>query len=144
MLRQPRSGSLVATVFVVLALAGCSTPASRIKASPERFASYPADAQKLIREGKVGLGFDEGMVRMAVGDPDRRWSRVDEEGEKEIWAFTRFKPADDQPYFRGGYYRYHDVAYPYAGYATPTKSEEYFRVVFQAGKVIAVELNTER
>lgn len=129
-------------VLLLSVLAGCSTPASRIRNAPELFASCTPEQQALIKEGKVGLGFDEDMVRLAVGEPDNKWSRVDAAGESEMWAYTRFETADGLPLYRGAYHRYHDDAYPYYQYYPLRKSEDYFRVVFKAGRVVSVETNT--
>jgi outer membrane protein assembly factor BamE (lipoprotein component of BamABCDE complex) len=69
-------------------LAGCSTPATRIRQKPELFASFPSDVQEKIKQGKVDVGFTRDMVYMALGDPDRRYSRKTAEGEVEVWAYV--------------------------------------------------------
>lgn len=129
-------------LLALIVLTGCSSPAARISKSPELFESYPAPTQALIRGGKVGLGFDEDMVRLAVGEPDRKWERTDGEGETEIWAFTRFETADGLPLYRGGYHRAYDGIYPYYGLYPTRKAQDYFRITFRDGKVILVELDT--
>jgi hypothetical protein len=52
-------------------LTGCSTPESRIAKQPDLFNSLTPDQQQMIREGRVGIGFDMDMVKLALGDPDR-------------------------------------------------------------------------
>jgi hypothetical protein len=70
--------------------AACSTPATRIKKSPERFESYPETARSAIRSGKIELGFTEEMVRMALGAPDRIHRRLSGEGrESLVWIYTQ-------------------------------------------------------
>ena len=97
-LRQPhRLGSLLVlapVVALVLALGGgcASTPESRIEENQTLFDGYPPDVQDKIREGRVDVGFDEDMVRMALGDPDETSTEVDAEGETLRWAYTRSRP----------------------------------------------------
>lgn len=130
-------------------LAGCSTPQSRIKDNPAAFASLTAGQQQLVKEGKVGLGFDMAMVRLALGEPDHIRTRTEPGGTSEIWSYvTHYGDFDAFPY--GGYYnpyRYGMVApyypyLPYRGYypASVTGEErEHFRVVFQNGRVVMIE-----
>lgn len=124
-----------------LTLAGCSTPERRISRQPELFASYPAETQELIRQGKVGIGFDEDMVWLAVGEPDRKWTRTDAAGVSEIWAFTRFETLDGAPLYRGGYHHVHDSLYPYFEYYPTRKAHDYFRITFSNGRVTAVDVD---
>lgn len=128
-------------VLAALTLAGCASPDKRIAKEPELFASYPPETQALIREGKVGIGFDEHMVWLAVGEPDRKWVRTDATGTHDIWAFTRFEQADGLPLYRGGYHRAYDGAYPFYDHYPARKSRDYFRVTFKEGRVVAVEVD---
>jgi len=73
---------------VLTLLAGCSTPDSRIRKNPSLFASFPPDAQMVIRQGQIGLGFTPEMVTMALGDPSTRTSEVSTEGVKDVWTYT--------------------------------------------------------
>ncbi len=66
----------------------CATPESRIKKNPELFASYPPETQEMIRAGRIGIGFDAGMVVMALGEPDRRYSRQTAGDQLEVWSYT--------------------------------------------------------
>lgn len=129
----------VLIIGLLIGLTSCATPASRISESPELFASFPPEVQELIKQGKVGIGFDASMVRLAVGEPDRKWDRTDSEGKSEIWAFTRFEAVDGLPLYRGGYHRAYEGYYPHYEMYPARKARDYFRVIFKAGKVIAVE-----
>jgi outer membrane protein assembly factor BamE (lipoprotein component of BamABCDE complex) len=82
----------IAAAFVVLAAlaAGCSTPATRIKHNPEVFASFPSDVQANVKEGRIDVGYTKDMVMIALGKPDRIYSRKSEAGEAEVWSFTSF------------------------------------------------------
>jgi hypothetical protein len=134
--------------FFVLAvglatLAGCSTPQSRIDRNPAAYARLTPEQQSLIREGKVALGFDAEMVKLALGDPDRIRERTDAGGTSEIWSYVTYEDDGGQLLYRGYYHRYYygmaEPFYPYyLGY--PTRHEhEHFRVVLKEGKVVAIE-----
>lgn len=67
---------------------GCSSPSYRIKQHPELFASFPPEAQALISEGKIAIGFEKEMVAMALGVPNRRYTRQTETAMLEVWSYT--------------------------------------------------------
>jgi hypothetical protein len=47
----------------------------------------------MIRTGQIAVGFDQDMVRMALGDPSREVS-VDTAGGKQIaWEYRELKPS---------------------------------------------------
>jgi len=127
----------------LILLAGCATPESRISKNPEVFARLTPEQQQLIKEGKVGIGFDMSMVKLAVGDPDRVKVRTDRHGESEIWSYVTYEGDDGLLLYRGYYHRYYYgggyPSYPYyLGY--PARHEhEHFRVVFHDGKVVTIE-----
>ena len=82
------------TLSVVLALAvvGCSTPASRIKKNPELFAQLAPEVQAAVRQGRIDVGFPRDAVQLALGTPDRRYSRQMAGGKTaEIWSYTTTK-----------------------------------------------------
>ncbi|MCX6997884.1 MAG: hypothetical protein NTV49_12550 [Kiritimatiellaeota bacterium] len=76
--------------LALLAAAGCATPAARIKAHPQLFASFAPDVQAKVRLGEVALGFSRDAVRMALGEPGRIYHRVTTNGVNEVWAYTAF------------------------------------------------------
>lgn len=127
-----------------LFLAACATPAARIKRNQALFDALPATEQALIREGKVGIGFTPDMVRLAVGDPDQRWTRTDAQGTSEIWSYTSYDGLDGAPLYRG-HYHYYAGGYPffYDDYrGGPARAREYFKVTFSGGKVSEVRQET--
>lgn len=139
------SRSLVVRSLVAAAsasfLVACSTPAARIKRNQALFDSLPAAEQTLVREGKVAIGFTPDMVRLAVGDPDQRWTRTDAEGRTEIWSYTTYDGFDGSPLYRGYYHRHHG-GYPFfydSFYHGSARPREYFKVTFSEGEVTAVE-----
>ena len=68
-------------------LAGCATPAHRIEQNRELFDSLPVAAQARIRGGQIDLGFAPDMVRIALGEPQRRLVRRAAGNDIEIWLY---------------------------------------------------------
>ena len=133
---------LPVTLFVVAAaalLAACSTPETRIAGHRADFDKYPAEIQQKIRTGRVDVGFTPEMVRLALGDPGRVFTRRSENGDTEVWGYQ-----DQGPHFSvgigvgsgggrssvGG-----GVAMSTGGY----DPDEKIRVEFREGKVTAVD-----
>ena len=75
---------------VLLVVAGCATPETRIRQNPALFASFAPEVQAKVRQGHIALGFPVAAVRMALGDPDRVYHRVTTTGASEIWAYTSY------------------------------------------------------
>ncbi len=124
----------------VMLAGGCATPGARIKRSPEIFARLTPEQQALVKEGRVGIGFDADAVRLALGEPDRMWLRTDAAGTNDVWSYTTWENDRGQPLYRGWYHGYGTVS-PYYYLNDPGRREhEYFKVVFdRAGKVTAIE-----
>ena len=72
---------------LALLLAGCASPAQRIQQNQEFFDSLPVAAQARIRGGQIDLGFTPAMVRIALGEPQRKTLRRSGEGDLEIWFY---------------------------------------------------------
>ena len=72
---------------LLLLLAGCATPARRIEQNRELFDSLPVAAQARIRGGQIDLGFTPAMVRIALGEPQRKLLRHTSEGDTDIWLY---------------------------------------------------------
>jgi hypothetical protein len=124
-------------------LAGCSTPQTRINQNPEAFARLTPEQQQLIKEGKVAIGFDMSMVKLAIGDPDHVKIRTDRNGEREVWSYVTYEGDDGMLLYRGYYHRYYygggGPFYPYYLAYPARREHEHFRVVFHEGRVIAIE-----
>jgi hypothetical protein len=127
-------------VLMAALLSGCATPETRIKREPEMFARLSPEQQALVKEGKVGVGFDADAVRLAVGEPDRKWTRTDASGTREVWSYTTWENDLGQPLFRGWYHSRADVGSFYYLNYPGRREREYFKVVFGVdGKVTAIE-----
>ena len=127
-----------AALALALALAGCSTPDSRIEKNSAAFAGYPPAVQAKIRAGEVDVGFTSEMVQMALGKPDRVLRRRSAAGESEVWIY-----ADKSPTFSfgvgiggGGHHSSGGVG---VGASTEGDRDDRLRVIFDLGKVSAVE-----
>lgn len=121
-------------------LAGCSTPDKRIQKAPEIFAALPAEQQELVKQGRVAPGFSADAVLLALGDPDRRWTRTDAKGTRDVWSYVTWENGRGQPLYRGWYHA-SAGGWPlfYASYPD-RREKEYLKVIFGlSGKVEEVE-----
>lgn len=131
-------GAFLATIIV---LGGCSSPESRIKENPAAFARCTPQQQELIKQGKVDIGFDQEMVKLALGEPDRVYERTDAAGRSETWVYTTYEGSDGMLYYRGWYHRYYGAPrlYPYYLDYPNRREQERFRLVMRNGKVESIE-----
>jgi len=140
-----KTAALIFSVIALALFAGCSTPEARIQKNPEIFAKLSPSDQQLIREGKVGLGFSPDMVKLALGDPDRVFTRTDAQGTNESWSYTTYETDDGMLLYRGYYHRFWgwgDPLFPYYMSYPTRRDREYLKVVFTDGKVSAIEQRT--
>ncbi len=142
--RRARGAHFLAGLATLL-LAACATPEARIRKNPDLFASFPSEAQELIRQGEVAVGFTRDMVQIALGSPDRIYTRQTAEGTTEIWSYVSHEVRADRQLVDGRF----RVYLPGAGYRTVTDTVwvdvnsryEYdrLRIEFRDGQVYAVE-----
>jgi len=95
--------SVIVMLVAMAALAGCASPATRIRANPELFATITPADQELIKQGKIALGFTPDMVRLALGRPDVVSQRTDASGTSEIWRWQNFDDNDSTFVFAGSW-----------------------------------------
>jgi outer membrane protein assembly factor BamE (lipoprotein component of BamABCDE complex) len=132
-------------LLLVALLTGCATPAARIRQNPDLFATFSPEAQTLIRQGRIEPGFTQDMVRMALGEPDRRYMRRTQISVTEVWSYTDYYTTIDRQRVQAQF-RYRD---PRGGIRTATdqvwvdvqqKNEfEKLRVEFDGDVVKAME-----
>lgn len=124
----------------LLLVAGCSTPESRIAKQPELFNRLTPEQQQMIREGRVGVGFDMEMVKLTLGDPDRVRERTDANGHSEIWSYVSYEANDGMLLYRGWYHRgWGSPYYPYYLNVPGRRERSRDEVVFRDGRVVSVE-----
>ncbi len=75
------------SLLLLALLAGCASPAQRIKKNQDLFDSFPVATQARIRGGKIDLGFTTDMVRIALGDPQRMRVRRTATDTLNIWLY---------------------------------------------------------
>jgi len=130
----------LALVSGLVVFAGCSTPDTRIAKQPEVFSRLTAEQQQMIRQGRVGVGFDQDMVKLALGDPDRVRERIDASGRSEVWSYIEYEGADGAILYRGWYHRgWGGPVYPYYMDVQGRRERSRERVVFRDGRVVAIE-----
>ncbi len=79
---------LLLPLLFLFMLAGCATPEHRIQKNQEFFNTLPVAAQARIRGGQIDLNFTPGMVRIALGEPQRTLLRRTLTGNTEIWLYS--------------------------------------------------------
>lgn len=134
----------VVVCALVSFFAGCATPERRISQNPEAFSKLSPGDQQLIREGKIAVGFTEEMVKLALGDPDKVYTRTDENGDSIAWSYTTYETDTGVILYRGFYHRYwcDPFYYPYYTSFGNRRDHEYLKVVFKDGRVSVIERQT--
>ena len=87
--------ALLATAIVLAA--GCSTVDSRIAKNRTAFNSWPPAVQDKVVQGKIDVGFTPDQVQVALGTPDRVWTRTTADGTSQVWSYR-----DRGPHFGFG------------------------------------------
>ena len=78
--------------LLALGLAGCSTVSSRISRNRAEYDTWPPAVQQAVASGKIGVGFTQQQVRVALGDPDRVFTRTTSDGTTEVWSYRDPRP----------------------------------------------------
>src|SRR6187455_3414230 len=79
--------SLLAASLVLLTATACSTVDSRIAKNRAAFETWPPAVQDKVVRGEIGVGFTADQVRVALGEPDRVWTRTSADGTTEVWSY---------------------------------------------------------
>ena len=130
---------LLPCVLLAALLSACSSPDSRIDSNRAAFNQFPTDVQEKIKAGRIDVGFTPEMVRMALGEPARIFTRKTEAGDAEVWIFTESKPRISFGFgvASGGYHSAVGM-----GVQTSTgdyEPDEKTRVEFRNGRVDRIE-----
>lgn len=88
-MHAPHYPVVALSLVVLLALAGCSTPSSRIGEKPDVAASLSPAEKARLKQGKVAIGDTFDMVHIACGEPDRRSEKASADGSKTVWIYER-------------------------------------------------------
>lgn len=113
--RHYMRAALFAGAAILLQLAGgCMSPAARIKRHPDLFNSFPAEVQEKVSQGIIETGYTPDMVYIALGRPDRTYSRNVVSGAdgkakvSEVWSYTQVRwSVSSVPYHTSYWYRDH-------------------------------------
>jgi len=126
-------------------LTGCATPESRIKKNPDLFATFPSDVQEKVKQGQIDIGFAPDMVTMALGTPNRVYTRQTSTGSIEVWSYTSTRVTNERQRVNANF-RYRDASGGYRNandwvYVDVARETEYerVRVEFTEGKVSAID-----
>jgi hypothetical protein len=131
---------LLALAFLALVLAaGCSSVSSRISKNRAEYESWPMEVREKVAAGQVDLGFTPDQVRMALGDPERVATRTTADGQSEAWIYRKAAPRIGIGFGVGSYSRNSAVGIGVNSGGWPLRPDESKRVVFEGGRVSAVE-----
>lgn len=136
------------TAALLLGLLGCATPAHRIERNPELFASFPAEVQETVREGRIEPGYSADMVYIALGYPNRKAVRRTPNGNVEVWIYSSsyytsvavpaYRPLRHHYRDRNGNVHYYH-SHVHVDYVRERHSYDWLRIEFIDGKVHAIE-----
>ncbi len=136
---------LSAVLLLPLLFTACSTTDSRIKKHQTEFDAYPPEIQDSIRKGLVNPGFTEDMVFMALGDPDRKYTRITATQRISVWSYTDTYTTPHQQRVEGSF-RVKDASGRYrtvndSVWVDVDQLHEYEkkRIEFESGIVTAIE-----
>ena len=87
-------------LVLALGLVACNTPGSRIKKNQAVFDAFPAEVQQNVRAGKVDVGYTRPMVEIALGNPDRIYTRRTTNGTVQVLAYTSFQTHRDRQHIQ--------------------------------------------
>ena len=126
-------------ILLAWGVAGCSTTETRARKSAE-FATWPEAVQDTVLAGRIDIGFTAEQVRVALGDPDYRFTRTTSDGSTEVWGYRDKKPRLGFGIGFGGYSGSTGVGTGVMVGSDTRPDDEKVRVIFdRAGRVSAVE-----
>ena len=133
------AGLLLASALLLLSFAGCSSVSSRISKNRAEYETWPMEVREKVAAGQVDIGFTPDQVRMALGDPERIATRTTADGQSEAWIYRKDSPRIGIGFGIGSYSSSSAVGVGVSSGGWPLRPDESKRVVFEGGKVSAVE-----
>jgi outer membrane protein assembly factor BamE (lipoprotein component of BamABCDE complex) len=82
---------LISSVALLIA-AGCASVDSRIAKNRAAFNTWPPAVQDKVVRGQIDIGFTRDQVAVALGAPDRVFTRTTSDGTTETWAYRDHGP----------------------------------------------------
>jgi len=135
-----RRAAILLSLACILFSACASSRSQRISRNEAQFNQYTPAQRKMIRTGQVAVGFDQSMVRLALGEPSRERTVEAANGKQIVWEYTETSPNLGFSLGAGAGSR-SGVGGGVGVSARPDKDKVYKRVVFdrRTGKVARVE-----
>lgn len=132
---------MLAVVLAILfsLLSACSSTSSRISKNQAAFDVWPADVQEKIRAGEISTGFTQEQVTVALGKPDRIYTRTTAAGTTEVWAWQSSRPSIGFGIGVGSGSSSGVGVGVGTGISTGDRNDDRIRAVFDQGVVSAVE-----
>ncbi len=122
--------------WCLLGLIGCAgTPSDRVAKKQALYDGWPVAVQAKVKAGQVDVGFTPDQVWVALGEPDRKYTRTTAKGTAEIWAYLEQSPRFSIGLGVGGGSFGGGVAIS----DRPAHDDERQRVIFENGLVSAIE-----
>jgi hypothetical protein len=87
-----KSVLLLAAMFTCALTGGCSTVDSRIARNRAEYSTWPMEVREKIAAGKIDIGFTPEQVLVALGEPDRKFTRTTSDGSSAVWSYRERKP----------------------------------------------------
>jgi hypothetical protein len=84
-----RAGILLA---VLVFLSGCATVGSRIAKNRAEYETWPLAVREKVAAGQIDLGFTAQQVAVALGEPDRVFTRTTADGTSQVWSYRERGP----------------------------------------------------
>jgi hypothetical protein len=125
---------------------GCSTVDSRIAKNRALFNTWPPAVQDKVVTGQIDIGFNADQVRVALGEPDRVFTRTTADGTSQVWSYRDRGPRFGFGVGVGvGSFGHRGGSFGSIGVGTGTGyyDDEKMGVVFDAtGRVASIETRT--
>lgn len=97
------------------------------------------EVREKVAAGQVDIGFTPDQVRMALGEPERIATRTTADGQSEAWIYRKPSPRIGIGFGIGSYSSNSAVGVGVSSGGWPLRPDESKRVVFDGGRVTAVE-----